>query len=142
MESKYVQETAEIIDIGQARQARTLRGGRGGGTPPTGTGNCWLADMEVGTRFLSKKKNYWGSEVDDWVITTDPTDVAVYLARSVKGRDGYFEWHDPILFCQDNTLIQIRETVEFPNGNNTHIQPGPVERDGDAEVVPPLHEGE
>lgn len=130
-------EEAEIIDLGQQREARALRVLKGGNGPPRGTGPNWLADLPVGQRFLCKDRTIGGSEHRDCVVTTDPTDVSCLISFSAKGRDGYFEWHDPKLFSQQHTLIM---TLEAINGNDVQLQPGSMERHEDAEDQPGVHE--
>lgn len=133
-------EEAEIIDLGQERQARTIRLAKGGNGPPGFSGGNWISRLANGSRFLCKEKAVGGSELRDCIVTTDPTDVdAVLLAISVKGRDGVFEWHDPKKFSDNHILIRIMETI---NVDDKHIQPGSVERNEDAEVQPGVHETE
>lgn len=132
-------EEAEIIDLGQERQARALRLSTGGSGPPKSGGPNWLAELPVGQRFLCKDRTIGGSEHKDCVVTTTPTDVSCLLAISAKGRDGYFEWHDPKLFSQQHTLIMTLETI---HGNDTQILEGPVERDAYAEDQFVFHEDE
>lgn len=117
---------------------RTLTGS---GDPP-GTGN-WLGRMVAGTRFFAKRKNVVGSEVDDFVVYTDPSTMpVVLLAKNTQSRDGELCWHDPIVFSKNYTYYMTLEVLEPKNGNSNKIPTGPVVSDAKSKVITQLHEDE
>src|SRR5882762_10752701 len=119
-----------VIDLSERRQAK-LRQATGGNGPTGGKGN-WLAEMELGTRFLARGKAVpnWISEVEDYIVTTDPKKMSVtLLARNIKGREGVFDWHDTKLFSTHNNLYEILEIVE-QHGNIEQVQTERMVSDG------------
>src|SRR5258705_13023823 len=111
-----------------------------GGKEPPG-GSNWLSRMVPGTRFLAKRRGLAGSEVDDFIVSTDPkTMPVVLLAKNINGRDGVFAWHDPVIFCKDHTFYMTLEVIEPKDGNINKISTEPVASDVKPKDVDSLHE--
>ncbi len=131
----------KVIDLEARRQAK-LHQATGGRGPTGGKGN-WLAELELGTRFTAREKIRYGSEVDDFIVATDPKKMSVVLlAKNIKGRDGVFEWHDHKLFSNQYILYEILEIVDTRNGNPEQIQTERMVGDGEPKDLPSIHEEE
>lgn len=116
---------------------RLLTGGKG---PPN---DNWLYHMVPGTRFLAKRKNYAGSEVDDYVVYTNPQDMpVVLLAKNTYARDSDLSWHDPAIFSQQHKLYMILEVLEPKNGNSDKIPTKRLASDVKPKVIHPVDEAE
>src|SRR5260370_41026079 len=114
------------------------------GNEPPGVGN-WLGRMVAGTRFLAKRKGMSGSEVDDFIVSTDPATMpVVLLAKNINGRDGVFAWHDPIIFCKDHTFYMTLEVLEpkDKDGNSHKVPTEPMAGDVKFKDIDSLHEKE
>jgi len=130
----------KVIDL-EERRAAKLRKATGGSGPTGGRGN-WLAELELGTRFLARHK-FSVSEVDEFIVTTDPKKMSVILlAKNIKGRDGVFEWHDHKLFSSQYIFYEILEIVDTNDGNIKQVQTERMVGDGQPEDLPEVHEPE
>lgn len=131
---KKIQEDKDIsdniIDLQEARLALASK------EPPKG-GN-WLSRLTSGTRFLASWKVENNSTLHDFVVGTDPTQMAaVLLGYELANRNGGFRWVDPVKFSRDYDFYM---TIEVDQDGSSPIQTGRMEGDGQSEIVDPVHE--
>lgn len=134
MIKKTMADDDKIINFEEARLKLAPK------EPPQG-GN-WLSRLPFETRFLASKKNTNDAALMDFIIASDPTQLAaVYLGYELNHRDGGFRWFDPVKFSRDYEFYMTIETrVEQENGNGITVETGGVVGDGETQVVDSLHE--
>lgn len=117
----------KIINWEEARLKLAHKG------PPGGLN--WLGNLPFGTRFLASRKSEAGSDLYDFVIATDPKQLAAVLLGLDLGNSG-FRWKDPVKFSRDYDLFLTLETKqEEENGNSIAVETRGVEGDGEHQVV-------
>ena len=87
------------VKLEKKEPLRLLQGGK------SGDGN-WLSGMHKGCRFLARKKDSFGPELQDYLVASVEFK-AVLLGANLQNPQGGFIWVDPYKFCDLNVLFEV-----------------------------------
>lgn len=116
-----------------------IRPATGGSDPPNRGGKNWLRELPQNCHFLARRKGYLGSDLEDFVVATDPTKMEVVLLARNMGGSGMLTWHISEEFSKEYRLIY---TLEVLDANPKQVQPGSVDSTAEPQIIPPVYEDE